>query len=38
MCHWMIDGELKDSYNEFFIFQCTDNNYDNIWINKYKIR
>jgi hypothetical protein len=38
MCHWMVDGELLDNYDEFFICQCPDiNNYD-MWNNRYTIR
>uniref|UniRef100_A0A2H8TSH1 Gamma-tubulin complex component 3 n=1 Tax=Melanaphis sacchari TaxID=742174 RepID=A0A2H8TSH1_9HEMI len=38
MCHWMVDGELLDNYEEFFIYQCPDVNNLDMWNNRYKIR
>jgi len=38
MCHWMVDGELLDNYDEFFIYQCPDINNLDMWNNRYTIR
>lgn len=38
MCHWMVDGELLDPYDEFFICECPDMNNLDMWNNRYTIR
>ncbi|VVC44645.1 Hypothetical protein CINCED_3A003530 [Cinara cedri] len=38
ICNWMIDGELVDNYDEFFIYQCPDINNLDMWNNRYTIR
>lgn len=38
MCHWMVDGELLDPYDEFFIYQCPDIDNLDMWNRRYTIR
>lgn len=38
ICNWMIDGELIDNYDEFFICQYPDINNLDMWNNRYTIR
>ncbi|XP_050438491.1 gamma-tubulin complex component 3-like [Adelges cooleyi] len=38
MCHWMVDGELLDPYDEFFISECSGIKNVDMWNNRYKIR
>ncbi|XP_050527568.1 gamma-tubulin complex component 3-like [Daktulosphaira vitifoliae] len=38
MCHWMVDGELLDPYDEFFISQRPGITNFDMWNNRYEIR
>jgi len=39
LCNWMIDGDLVDPFEEFFICQNSDiNNIEMLWNNRYSLR
>lgn len=34
---WLLDGEIKDPYNEFFIEEITEVTSDRLWHHKYRV-
>jgi len=38
ICHWMIDGDLIDPFEEFFICQNSNTNNLEMWNNRYSLR
>lgn len=37
LCHWLLEGEIKDPYNEFFIEEIKDVASDRLWHHKYRL-
>lgn len=37
LSHWLLDGEIKDPHNEFFIEEIKEVSSDQLWHHKYRI-
>lgn len=37
LSHWLLEGEIKDPHNEFFIEEIKDVSSENLWHHKYRI-
>ena len=37
LSHWLLDGEIKDPHNEFFIEEIKEVSSDRLWHHKYRI-
>lgn len=38
LCNWLVDGDLIDPYEEFFIYQNSNTNHFEMWKTRYSLR